>query len=304
MPYKYHRQDGKDAVKSFETALEATRQLLKENLTRRSFEATMNPPGTKTSGGALRFLLNVLKPDIPPVQFPELLDGLKEATHAMKLCQQNNEHTFKRVWYLYVTCQRYPFVENIGIIPGRVEQASYPSVDDVGIIQDRSGQVVHSVLHAFHVHPFAISPEGDGGVNLPTLAILNHNHDTVTRYEKLARRIGKTWVDDRIPRRKTKIGALQISLFELLWSGTVEQLKSHSVHSANDPEQAEYVRAVEELEKTLRRAIVHSKRQRFVITFCGMVDAGKSTFLNALMGRAILPSHGETISLAHPLYYN
>ena len=47
------------------------------------------------------------------------------------------------------------------------------------------------------------------------------------------------------------------------------------------------------LEKALQEAIVRSKKQRFEIAFCGMVKAGKS-FLNALMGRAILPPDGET----------
>ena len=42
----------------------------------------------------------------------------------------------------------------------------------------------------------------------------------------------------------------------------------------------------------LREAIVQSKKQRFTIAFCGIVKAGKSLFLNALMGWAILPSDG------------
>jgi len=86
---------------------------------------------------------------------------------------------------------------------------------------------------------------------------------------------------------------LQTSLFELLWSGTVEQLKRHSAYSADDPERPEFERAVEELERALQEAIVRAKKQRFAIAFCGMVKAGKSLFLNALMGRAILPSDGE-----------
>ena len=106
-------------------------------------------------------------------------------------------------------------------------------------------------------------------------------------------------MDDRVRRFNAQvrdIGALQTLLFELLWSGTVEQLKQlkrHSAYSADDPERPEFERAVEELESALQEAIVRSKKQHFSIAFCGMVKAGKSLFLNALMGRAILPSDGE-----------
>ena len=49
---------------------------------------------------------------------------------------------------------------------------------------------------------------------------------------------------------------------------------------------------MEGLERALQVKIVHSKKQHFVVAFCGTVEAGKS-FLDALMGRVILPSDGE-----------
>jgi hypothetical protein len=152
------------------------------------------------------------------------------------------QRAFKLVWNLYVVAQQY--------------NGRRSSVDNVGNIQDRVGHALDSVLHAFHVHPFAVSPEGDSRVNLPTFAILNHNHETATRHEKLARRIGRAWVDDRVRRYNAQVrdlGALQTSLFELLWSGTVEQLKRHSAYSADDPERPEFEKAVEELEKDTTR---------------------------------------------------
>ena len=245
-------------------------------------EVAINTSGNKKPRGALKFVLNVLKANSRPGHRHELIGDLKDATYEISVCQQDNERTFKRVWNLYVVAQQWT---------GRP-----CSVDNVGNIQDHVGQALDSVLHAFHVHPFAVSPEGDSRVNLPTFAILNHNHETATRHEKLARRIGKAWVDDRVRKYNGQvrdIGALQASLFELLWSGTIEQLKQYSAYSADDPERPEFERAVEELEKALRGAIVRSKKQCFAIAFCGMVKAGKSLFLNALMGRAILPSDGE-----------
>ena len=276
---QYHRQDGKEAMGSLQRALKATRLLLEEKGDRH--KATMNPSGNKKQRRALNFVLDVLKAIFRPGHRPELIGDLKDATYEISVCQQYNERAFKLVWNLYVVAQQWT--------------SRRSSFDNVGNIQDRVGQALDSVLHAFRVHPFAISPEGDTRVNLPTFAILNHNHETATRHEKLARRIGKAWVDDRlrgINAQVRDLGALQTLLFELLWSGTVEQLKRHSAYSADDPERPEFEGAVEELETALREAIVRSKKPGFVITFCGMVKAGKSLFLNALMGRAILPSDG------------
>ena len=279
----YHRQDGKEAVESLERALKATRLLLEENPAGNRHEATKNPSESKKPRRALNFVLHVLRTNLRPGHRQELLGDLQDATNEIFVCQQNNERAFKLVWNLYVVAQQY--------------NGRRASVDNVSNIQDRVGHALDSVLHAFHVHPFAVSPEGDSRVNLPTFAVLNHNHETATRHEKLARRIGRTWVDDRVRRYNAQvrdIAALQTSLFELLWSGTVEQLKRHSSYSVDDPERPEFEKAVDELEKALQEAIVRSKKQRFAIAFCGMVKAGKSLFLNALMGRAILPSDGET----------
>ena len=80
-----------------------------------------------------------------------------------------------------------------------------------------------------------------------------------------------------------------------------EQLKWDSPYSPDDPERPEFERAVEELERVLQDAIVRSKKKRFVIAFCGMVKAGKSMLLNALIGRSILPSDGESVGLCVPL---
>ena len=107
------------------------------------------------------------------------------------------------------------------------------------IFRTTSGQAFDSVLHAFHVHPFAVSLEGDSQVNLPTYAILNHNHETVTRHGKLARQIGKAWVR-RHNAQVRDIGALQVSLFVILWSGTVEQLKRRSAYSPDQSSRGQW----------------------------------------------------------------
>jgi hypothetical protein len=131
---------------------------------------------------------------------------------------------------------------------------------------------------------FALSPEGDSQVKLLTFAALNHSHETANQYEALAQRIGRAWVSDRVPKVDVDVrdlAALQTSLFELLWSGTIEQLKKHEADATPDLERPEFEGALRELEKALQEAIVRAKKQRFAIAFCGMVKAGKSLFLNA-----------------------
>ena len=274
-------------MKSFETALKAAQLMLEDNPAGNRHEVMKHPSGSKKPKKALNFVFTVLKANLRP----EYVSNLKEATKEVIVCQQNTERAFKLVWNLYVITQQYT---------GRRS-----SVSNVGDIQDNVCKALDSVLHAFHYHPFALSPEGDSRVNLLTFTALNHNHQTATRYEELARRIGKAWVDDRIQNYNGQVrdlADLQTSLFELFWSGTIEQLKKRDVNSGDDPEHTDFEKALMELEKALQEAIVRSKKRRFAIAFCGMVKAGKSLFLNALMGRAILPSDGKYNDSHAPIY--
>ena len=292
---QYHRQVGKESMKSLEGALQATQSLLENDPADPSHEAMMNPSESEKPRKALHFVLNALKTNLQLGHPHEFIGGLKDATYEIFVCQQKNERALKLIWYRYVVTRQWTgrpsSVEKIGN-----NQDASP-VEDISNNQDDVGQALNSVLHAFHIHPFAISREGDSRVSLPTLEILNHNNTSATQHEMLARRIGKAWVGDRISKYNAQIrdhSALLTSLFELLWSGTVEQLKHNNAYSSDDPERPEFERAVAELERALQEAVVRSKKQRFAIAFCGMVKAGKSMFLNALMGRAILPSDGES----------
>jgi hypothetical protein len=288
---QYQRQEGQESMKSFETALKATQLMLEVNPAGTLYESTKNSSEINKAKRALNFVLNVLKANLRSVQRHELIGNIEDAAREIYVCQQNTERAFKLVWNLYVIAQQHT---------GRRS-----SVNNVGNIQDDIGKALDSVLHSFHLHPFALSPEGDIRVNLLTFAALNHNHETATRYEDLARRIGRAWVADRVPRVDVHVrdlAALQTSIFELLWSGTIEQLKKREADAAADPERPEFEKALLELEKALQEAIVRAKKQRFAIAFCGMVKAGKSLFLNALMGRAILPSDGESNGICIPIY--
>ena len=279
----YHREDRMEGMEGLESALKATRLLLEEVLEGSRHEATMNPSGSKKPRRALKFVLSVLKTNFAPRDLLDLIGDLKDANHEVFVCQQNNKRAFKIVWYRYAVSQ---------------QRTGRPStVYNIGSIDDRVWRALDSALGAFHVYPFAVSPERiHRGYNPHTFAILNHTREAATRHEELARRIGKAWVDDRVREydgRIRELGGLQTLLFELLWSRTVEQLKRDSPYSSDDPERSEFERSVEELERVLQETIVRSKRQHFSIALCGVVKAGKSLFLNALMGRSILPSDGE-----------
>ena len=276
-----HRQGGQEAMQSFKAALEVAQLMLEENLTGNSHEVTKDPSGSNKPEKALNFVLTVLKAKAN--LRPGFIGNLKNATMEIYGCQQDTERAFKLVWNLYAITQQYI---------GR-RSSAYPVYNNVAYIQGNLSEALNSVLHAFHLRPFAFSQEGDRRFNLLTF---NHNDQTATRYEELARRIGKAWVDDRIQMCNAPLrdlSAFQTSLFELLWSGTIEQLKKCDVNYGDDPERPVFEKALLELEVALREVIVRSKKRRFAIAFCGMVKAGKSLFLNALMGRAILPSDGE-----------
>ena len=290
--------EGLDGIESLKTALRATRLVLEENPAGIRHGATTKPSDNNKPGRALRFVLDVLATNFELGDLHGLIDYLKDATDEILVCQQNNRHAFKHMWYRYVAEQQW-------------KDTKFP-FDNLRDTQDRVRLAFDSVLDAFRVHPFAVSPEKIRRANhLPVFAILNHNREAATRHQEFARQIGKAWVDDRYRTNRYFIGenqiqqlsALQSSLFELLWSGAVEQLKQESPYSSDDPEQPEFERAVGELEMVLQKAIVRLREPRYTIAFCGTDEADKSLFLNALMGQAILPSHGESHDPRMPALY-
>ena len=245
-------------MEGLERALKATQRLLEGSP---CHNTTMDPPTWK-----IRW----------PFDF--LVRDLEDKIYR---CQQDNERAFKLLWNLYVISQQ------------RIDWQT-----DIGDTQDRYHfrQALDDFHHGFHANPFAVSPEGDSRVSPLTFDVLNKDNVAATRYEELARRIGKAWAEDRVPKYNAQVkdlGALQTSLFELLWSRTLGQLKRHSAYSAGETKRPEFEGSLTEVEKMLQDAIVRSRKNSFTIAFCGLAKAGKSMFLNALMGRMILPSDGE-----------
>jgi len=269
----------------------ATQLVLEVNPAGDHHQATMEPSTSEKPGRVLNHVLYVLRANLWLRDLLDLFGDLKDATDEVLVCQRNNQHAFKYLWYLYVA----------------KEQWTVPSSVGVGLISNVEGRVwkaFDSADCAFRSHPFAVSPEQTNHLyNLPTFAILAHSQEVATRHAELARQIGMACVGNYVWKyglRVRGLDNLQTSLFELLWSGTVEQLKQHNPHSSDDPERPEFERAVKELESVLQEAIVRSKKPHFSIALCGMVKAGKSLFLNALMGKSILSSEGESVNSRIP----
>lgn len=226
---------------------------------------------------------------------------LQDTAKDLEVCRSNCEREFKLVWHLYVLYQqqRYP-IRNTLEISNQSKALIERALDDV--------------LNAFLNKPFSITPEGTDRIPYSRLTELNRDNSCAQRHKAQMKQAGEEWVRGAVDNRQSvahsgkaisrvqALGQLQTTLFELLWANTVEQLKRHGSgwaaanpanHSeAADKEQAEFRKDLLELESALEEAILRAKKQRFAIAFCGMVKAGKSLFLNALIGEPILPSDG------------
>jgi hypothetical protein len=235
------------------------------------------------------------------------LDAINDTTKDIEVCRNNCEREFKLVWHLYVIYQQQP--------------ARRGSMDSHHKAVESVGRALDEVLGSFYKKPFSATPEGSDRISYSKLTELNRDKNCAEKHEAVMRRAGEMWVKDLMDGNPLKnqsgktisrvqaLGQIQTTLFELLWTNTVEQLKRHGsgwslaensgeCRAPTDPERTEFQRDLGELEKTLQEAIMRAKKQRFAISFCGMVKAGKSLFLNALIGEPILPSDGKHVLTA------
>ena len=126
--------------------------------------------------------------------------------------------------------------------------------------------------------------------------VLNRDPETATKKEELAKRHDKDWIAVYLYLHNGSSSPLleaQIALFELVWSGMVQHLKSNPTHNAEDSEYTELQQTLDQLDKFPQEVIACSQQRRFALSFYGMVQAGKSLFFNALIGGLMLPSDGN-----------
>ena len=266
----YSRHDTKQAMKKFQEALSAMTIVLGTESAKKS--STL--PNTNNS---LKSLLQSIM-HLPPARQRTVFSELREARINILDNQQNIKRDFRHLWNLYIIFQQQ---ENVGTTFS-LNRCSAKSMTGA----------LDAVSWDFINHPFGIS-RSCGSFSL---SVLNRDHDTASKKEELAKKLGKQWIDDRVNRHHVPANELidvQIPLFELIWSGTMQQLRGNPTYSTNDPEHREFEQILNQLDSSLQEVIARSKRPRFTISFCGMVKAGKSLFLNALIGNIVLPSNGR-----------
>ena len=153
--------------------------------------------------------------------------------------------------------------------------------------QTNSSGAIHS---EFISHPIAVARPVDSRSHAQL------RPQNRPKKEELAKRLGKDWNVDCLYSRNASSSPLpeaQIALFELVWSGTIQHLKSNPTHNTEGPEHEEFQQTLDRLDKSLQDVIARLQQPESALSFNGMVKAGKSPFLNATVGKAVLPSGGK-----------
>jgi hypothetical protein len=215
---------------------------------------------------------------LPSAGQRSVASDLNEAKANILDNRQKIKRAFRLFWNLYTISQQQANTEAIFSL----DRSGVRSVADA----------LDGVSWEFISHPFGISqPCGSF-----SLSILNHDHDAASKKEELARSLGKGWIDDRVNRHHVAASQLtdvQITLFEFIWSGTIRQLRENPTRNISDPEYGDFEQTLDQLESSLQEVIARSRSPRFTLSFYGMVKAGKSLFLNAMIGKIVLPSDGR-----------
>lgn len=228
----------------------------------------------------MHYLIN-MKPNIADIQ----LGDIRGKTEEVRGCTSRSTEAFKQILHLYLIH----------------ESRSSPLL----LYQDLEGpqvdwkKALDEVNGAFDQRPFSICSQKSKKRLSEALQYINQNETHVKELQCLMKHQGSQWVEQEILRirnfdatRTNELGHLQILLFKLIWSGSVEVLKETGKEEAlASAERSElfYERALA-LDRSLERVIARSRREHFSIAVCGTVKAGKSTLLNALIGQFILPS--------------
>jgi hypothetical protein len=284
----YCRQDAKCAMKEFQENLRTMTTRLD------SGSATESPTLPDTHRSVKLFLQSLLH--LPSTGQRTVVSDLNESRLDILDNRQKIKRAFKllwNLWNLYTIAQQQ---ENAGSAFSLGRNTVKPVAE-----------ALDAVSWEFIGHPFGISrPSGSF-----SLSVLNCDDHAASRKEELARQLGKCWIDDRVNRHHVPANQLiddcanqhhdaanqlidvQITLFELIWSGTIQQLRANPTLSTSDPEYKEFEQILGQLDNSLQEVIARSRRPRFTLSFYGMVKAGKSLFLNALIGKTVLPSNGR-----------
>ena len=218
---------------------------------------------------------------LPHTKRESTVDRLKDVTKNLHNNRQKVKSTFMLVWYLYTLTQQ------------RDISVTLKDPDP----RDPANTALDVICSEFMDRPFAISRSAQTHTHA-TFSVLNHDHDIATKKEELAKRLGKDWINlfscnaSSSNASSNPLLKAQIVLFELVWGGTIQRLNSNPTHNVKDPGHAVFQQTLDQLDRWLQEVIGRSLQPTFTFAFYGMVKAGKSLFLNAMIGKDVLPSGG------------
>ncbi|OBZ66419.1 Clamp-binding protein CrfC [Grifola frondosa] len=158
-----------------------------------------------------------------------------------------------------------------------------------------------SIQASFYDQPFNVVVGESYALEIADhLGILPSDGDP---YTSTMKDMAERWVDDRVSEASmADIGRAQIELITNLRSALDAELAAFATEgpsvSGSGPEAVRCAHLFE-IRDNVEKELMRDKTKTFSIAFCGMVKAGKSLFLNALMGRMLLPSD-ELPSTAWP----
>ncbi|CCA77062.1 hypothetical protein PIIN_11047 [Serendipita indica DSM 11827] len=213
--------EGCEALNHLDVSLKAAQLLLEQNevieTTLSASESTRVGPVKRPPIGEL--VTSLFRTTLTPND--GTIDKLMSTTKDVDICRGNCNRSFKRVWNLYQLYQQPPN-----------RQASITSIRSDGI-----EGALDDVELAFYKRPFSVSAEGSVRVAFNSLSMLNRTSENSTKHMKLMKDIGHRWAQSGMDRNDflgqpgkpiskiQALGRLQTSLFELIWSGTIEQMK-------------------------------------------------------------------------------
>ncbi|KLO16294.1 hypothetical protein SCHPADRAFT_221937 [Schizopora paradoxa] len=156
------------------------------------------------------------------------------------------------------------------------------------------------IQREFYDRPFQYTLSTDAALDIAKDVDISRGKSNGSEsYISTVKELGRNWADDNTPTLSElsikKLADIQATLLEKLLTNIEFELAGYSL-KASAGESCDGVTDdlrcahLALMRSTMLREVERNKTKRFSIAFCGMVKAGKSTFLNALMGESLLPS--------------
>jgi hypothetical protein len=219
------------------------------------------------------------------------LENIKSKTKQMEKCRVHCADAYKFVLYLYLVHQT---------------QIEPPlSRNDSEKYHEHLGEAIDEVTHAFNESTFFLFPTTPK--TRKALLYLNQNVNHIEKLETCMMRCGSEWVKQELSKTKSEtdsrrfnLDQLQARLFAQMLSGVIGMLPRHNNGKTLDIQIGGGILSenVSQLVRDLEEFIRTSARECILLGFFGVTKAGKSTFLNALIGQSILPSDGRWVYIS------